>query len=172
MASDDKSFTGFHRVEYGLWHGAAATALGPQVTALLHAVDGLVANFAHQQIDPTEVAIRAHEITENTVQFELTGETDFGSGSNLATAQANLDGTREVLSLLTPLLARRYPALPELNAALARATSDLDAQHRAGRWTPLADLTTSARERIDADFGELTELLAPVASICEPRRTS
>ncbi len=168
----DKRFTGFHRVEYDLWHGAATTALAPQATALLHAVDGLVTNFAKQQIDPTEVAIRAHEITENTVQFELTGETDFGSGSNLATAQANLDGTREVLSLLTPLLAKRYPALPELNATLARASADLNAQHRSGRWTPLADLTTSARERIDADFGELTELLAPVASICEPRRTS
>ena len=168
----DKRFTGFHRVEYDLWHGAAATALAPQATALLHAVDGLITNFAKQQIDPTEVAIRAHEITENTVQFELTGETDFGSGSNLATAQANLDGTREVLSLLTPLLAKRYPALPELNATLARASADLNAQHRSGRWTPLADLTTSAREQIDADFGELTELLAPVASICEPRRTS
>ena len=168
----DKRFTGFHRVEYDLWHGAATTALTPQATTLLHAVDDLITNFAKQQLDPTEVAIRAHEITENTVQFELTGETDFGSGSNLATAQANLDGTREVLSLLTPLLAKRYPALPELNATLARASADLNAQHRSGRWTPLADLTTSARERIDADFGELTELLAPVASICEPRRTS
>ncbi len=168
----DKGFTGFHRLEYGLWHGEPGASLAPATRALLRAVDGLVAGLPRQQIDPTDLAIRAHEITENTVQFELTGETDFGSGTNLATARANLDGTREVISLLRPLLVPRYPALHELNAALEHATSDLDAQRRTGHWTPLAQLSTSARERIDADFGELTELLAPVASICEPRRTS
>ncbi|GAA3156073.1 hypothetical protein GCM10017687_87630 [Streptomyces echinatus] len=47
---------------------------------------------------PRPAGLRAHEILENTVQFELTGRTDYGSGSNLATARANLDGTRAVLS--------------------------------------------------------------------------
>jgi iron uptake system component EfeO len=168
----DREFTGFHRIEYGLWHGERAAALTPVADALARAVGGLEAAFPKAQIDPTDVAIRAHEITENALQFELTGHTDFGSGSNLPTARANLDGTREVLALLRPILASRYPAMPQVDSALDRAQRDLDARHGAAGWTPLARRDQRARERIDADFSELSELLAPVASICEPRRTS
>lgn len=168
----DPAFTGFHRLEYGLWHGATAAQLRPVAARLAGAVAGLRAGFASAQLDPVEVSIRAHEIAENALQFELTGQGDLGSGSTLATVRANLDGTGEVLAILRPLLVSRYAGLPALDAALDRTRRDLDRQHRAGRWTPLAALTRTDRERIDADLGELTERLAPVASICEPRRLS
>ncbi|MGI8879915.1 MAG: hypothetical protein ACR2KJ_05245 [Jatrophihabitans sp.] len=133
---------------------------------------GLVAQFRDAQIDPLDVSIRAHEITENAVQFELTGETDFGSHSNLDTVDANLTGTRQVLYLLRPLLTNRYAALAQLDAMLQRAQRDVRAQHVAGGWTPALQLARSPREHIDADLSQLTALLAPVATICEPRRTS
>jgi iron uptake system component EfeO len=164
----DKGWTGFHRVEYGLWHGAAAASLRAPTAALLAAVGSLGAEFAHAQIAPLDVSIRAHEITENALQFELTGKTDFGSHSNLATVRANLDGTRAVLALLQPLLAKRYAGLGEVNAELTRTQDDIAAVHSA----PLTTLTTAQRERIDSDVSELCELLAPVASILEPRRSS
>jgi iron uptake system component EfeO len=164
----DRGFTGFHRIEYGLWHGQSAAALRPFADALARAVAGLRTTFPAAQIDPLEVSIRAHEITENALQFELTGQTDFGSGSNLATVRANLDGTETVLGLLDPLLRTRYAALPRLRRELTRAEHDLDSV----RGVPLDRLARPQRERIDADISELSELLAPVAAICEPRRTS
>lgn len=169
---DDKEFVGFHRIEYGLWHGQSATTLRPLADQLVTAVAGLRKNFRNTQIDPLDVSIRAHEITENALQFELTGQTDFGSNSNLATVRANLDGTQAVLAILKPLLTPRYPALAQLDRELATAEHDLDAQHHGVAWTPLAKLTRPQRERINADISELTELLAPIAAICEPRRTS
>ncbi len=51
-----------------------------------------------------DVALRTHEILENTLQFELTGETDEGSHTNLATAWANVQGTKLALAAITPLL--------------------------------------------------------------------
>jgi iron uptake system component EfeO len=168
----DPGFTGFHRIEYGLWHGQPAASLTAPADALAAAVAGLRAQFERAQLDPLEVSIRAHEITENALQFELTGQSDFGSGSNLATVRANLDGTRQVLAILRPLLEPRYPGLRALDAALDRTQHDLDAQHAGGRWLPLAALDRTTRERIDADVSDLSERLAPVAAICEPRRVS
>jgi iron uptake system component EfeO len=160
----DPEWTGFHRVEYGLWHGQSAAALRPAADALGEAVDGLTAEFADAQIDPLDVSIRAHEITENALQFELTGKTDFGSGSNLATIGANLDGTAAVLGILHPLLTSRYPQLDATTALLAKTRRDVTA------GGSLAALRTPQRELLDADLSQLSEDLAPIASILEPRR--
>ncbi|MDT3441385.1 EfeM/EfeO family lipoprotein [Pseudofrankia sp. BMG5.37] len=169
----DDDFAGFHRLEYGLWHGQSAGDLLPVADALLTAERGLQTDFPHAQVDPSDIAIRAHEITENTLQFTLTGHDDFGSGSGLATARANLDGTRTVLGLLRPLLTTRLASLPSLDALIATTDRDLAGLARPdGTYPPIADLSTADRERVDSDFGGLSEQLAPVASITEPRRTS
>lgn len=168
----DPAFTGFHRLEYGLWHGQSTATLRPIADRLVTDVDGLVAAFPAMQIDPAAVAIRAHEIVENALQFELTGQTDFGSGSDLATVRAELDGTQELVTVLTPLLRSRYPDLDALHQRWVRAVTDVDSQHHGSTWTPVNLLERADRERIDADLAELAEMLAPIAAICAPRRTS
>ncbi|KUL37896.1 iron transporter [Streptomyces sp. NRRL F-4489] len=167
----DPAFTGFHRVEYGLWHGEPAAGLRGPAAALDGAVRALRDSWAQARMDPAALGLRAHEILENTAQAELTGRTDYGSGSNLATARANLDGTRAVLARLRPLLTTRYPQLPELERELDRTERLLDGFRRAGRWTPLDRLTRADRQRTNAAVGDLVERLAPVATLCDPRRT-
>lgn len=168
----DAGFTGFHRIEYGLWHGQSAAQLRAPAAAMEAAVKALTTRFASAQLAPAEVSLRAHEIIENSLQFELTGQTDYGSGTNLAAVAANLAGTSTVLALLRPLLSTRYPALATLDAAIRQARHDVAAEQAAGRWTSLQQLSRARRERLNSDFSELSELLAPVAAICEPRRTS
>ncbi|MFS4093839.1 imelysin family protein [Streptomyces sp. AF1A] len=168
----DKDFAGFHRIEYGLWHGASPRALRAPAAALVKAVTGLRDSWSQARMDPAQLGLRAHEILEDTMRFELTGRTDYGSGSDLATARANLDGTREVLSRLRPLLATRYADLPGLDRAVDRAGRTLDGLRHGSRWTPLARLTRGRREHVDAVLGDLVERLASVATLCDPRRTA
>lgn len=163
---NDPDFVGFHRLEYGLWHGQSAVTLTPIANALMKAVQSLTSDFAKTQIEPADVSIRAHEITENAIEFELTGDVDFGSHSNLDTVAANLVGTRTVLDLLKPLLLTRYPDLGRVYTTLAKSQKAIPA------LTTLPELSRSQREDLNADLGELVELLAPIAEICEPRRTS
>ncbi|MGN5381690.1 hypothetical protein ACQ4WX_45200 [Streptomyces lasalocidi] len=132
---------------------------------------GLRDSWSQARMDPAQLGLRAHEILENTVQFELTGRTDYGSGSNLATARANLDGTREVLSRLRPLLTTRYTDLPGLDQELDRAQHTLDGFRKSAGWTSLDELTRAQREQSDAVLGDLVERLASVATLCDPRRT-
>nr|WP_240509654.1 EfeM/EfeO family lipoprotein [Streptomyces malaysiense] len=167
----DKGFTGFHRIEYGLWHGESANGLRAPAAALVKALTGLRDGWAQSRMDPAQLGLRAHEILENTVQFELTGRTDYGSGSNLATARANLDGTREVLSRLRPLLTTRYADLPGLEQESTQAGRTLDGFRHDGHWTALDRLTRAQRERVDSALGGLVERLASVATLCDPRRT-
>ena len=123
-------------------------------------------------MDPLDLGLRAHEILENTVQFELTGRTDYGSGSALATARANLDGTRVVLSRLRPLLVTRYPHLDRLERDLDATQAVLDRRHHDGHWTALGGLDRREREKVNASVSALVEQLADVAALCDERRSS
>jgi iron uptake system component EfeO len=169
---DDKDFAGFHRLEHGLWHGESESSLRGPADRLAKAVHALRDSWPDQRMDPADVGLRAHEILENTVQFELTGRTDYGSGTNLATARANLDGTRVLLGYLRPLLKTRDTGLTGLDSWMDRAQHTLDAFDHDGHWTPPADLTRSQREKVNADLSELVERLADVAALTDVRRTA
>jgi len=169
----DKDFTGFLRIEYGLWHGESAASLAPVADKLTSDVTALRKAFPTQEFDPADLPLRSHEILENTLQFELTGDTDEGSGTNLATADANLSGTQELLTVLRPLIAERDPGrLTVVDADIARLRTLLDAQRRSGRWTPVESLDPEVRAKIDGATGQLLEDLAPIPDLLEVRKSA
>ncbi|KOV56149.1 iron uptake transporter permease EfeU [Streptomyces sp. MMG1121] len=169
----DKDFSGFHRIEYGLWHGQSAKDLTGPAQQLTTDADGLRKAFPSQDFDPGDLPLRAHEILENTLQFELTGDTDEGSGTNLATADANLAGTRELLTVLKPLLTPRAPKLlPTVDADIARVQKLLDAAHDGDHWTPVDKLDATDRQRLNGATGQLLEDLSVVPDLLEIRKSA
>jgi iron uptake system EfeUOB component EfeO/EfeM len=166
-------WTGFYRLEYGLWHGQSANVLTPVAATLVKDVNALLAWWPTQQIPLSDVGLRTHEILENALEFQLTGHDDYGSGTTLATTLANIAGTRELLGLLRPLLVPRYPGLPAVYSGLSQLQSLLEKEKLPnGGWVPVSALPTSAREAIDAACGAVLQSLAPIASITEPRNTA
>ncbi|MBK3573752.1 FTR1 family protein [Streptomyces sp. MBT65] len=169
----NKDFAGFHRIEYGLWHGQSASELKAPAQQLATAVVGLRKAFPTQDFDPGDLPLRAHEILENALQFELTGDTDEGSGTNLATVDSNLAGTRELLTVLRPLLTKESPTLlPAVDAAVARLQKLLDSAHHGGSWTPVEQLSRPEKARLDGATGQLLEDLAPVPDLLEIRKSA
>ncbi|MEV5528522.1 iron uptake transporter permease EfeU [Streptomyces prunicolor] len=170
---DDKGFAGFHRIEYGLWHGQSAGELKVPAQQLAVAVVGLRKAFPTQDFDPGDLPLRAHEILENALQFELTGDTDEGSGTNLATVDSNLAGTRELLTVLKPLLTKESPKLlPGVDADIARLQKLLDSAHQGASWTPVEQLDETAKAQLDGATGQLLEDLAPVPDLLEIRKSA
>lgn len=162
----DGPSNGFHALEKGLWHkGSGLKPVADQLAADVH---GLQADLPNEQVDPNDLGLRAHEIMENALQFELTGENDQGSGTSLNTALANLNGTVNVLAILDPVLKPRYPELPQLQKWESRVHTLLAAHQN----TPVNQLDPATRQQLNGAVGELLEKLAPVAAICEVRRGS
>ena len=173
LGVNDPGFTGFHRLEYGLWHGQSAPALTAVADQLVTDVTGLQKAFPTQDFDPTDLPLRTHEILENTLQFELTADTDEGSGSNLATAQANLSGTEELLTVLRPLITERSPQLlATVDADISRVSALLAAQHTATGSTPVQQLASITRETLNGAVGQLLEDLSPIPDLLEIRKSA
>jgi iron uptake system component EfeO len=167
----DPAFTGFYRIEYGLWHGQRARQLAGPAATLDRDVLALRRFWPSMEVDLLDLGLRTHEILENALEFQLTGHDDYGSGTTLATTAANITGTRELLTILHPLLVARYPGLPAVYTGLDKLHSLLVGEERpGGRWTPVRALGTDRREQIDAAAGQLLQELAPIAAITEPRR--
>ncbi|QHC23976.1 iron uptake transporter permease EfeU [Streptomyces sp. GS7] len=169
----DKDFNGFHKIEYGLWHGQSADELSGPAKQLNSDVAGLKKAFPTQDFDPGDLPLRTHEILENTLQFELTGDTDEGSGTNLATADANLSGTRELLGVLRPLITKRDPQLlATIDGDIDRLQKLLDGAHHDSTWTPVDKLDVTVRARLNGTTGQLLEHLAPVPDLLEIRKSA
>jgi iron uptake system EfeUOB component EfeO/EfeM len=166
----DSGWTGFFAIEYALWHAEPASKLRALTQDLVASVAGLQQDFPSEEVDPGDLPLRTHEILENALQFQLTGIADYGSGTTLATIYANTQGTEELLGVLTPLIKTADPQL--LTAAqqgLATLQRDLTAEHVSGTWTPVARLSITARDRLDADLGQLLETLSSVPALLYPR---
>jgi high-affinity iron transporter len=166
---DDPHWTGFLRLERGLWGGESAASLAAVVDRLDADVHSLVAEFPNQFTDLRDIPLRAHEILENTLQFQLTGDADQGSHTVLATARANVDGTLSVLGAIEPLLQSRAPKLAtDAERSVNSLGALLDSYRRAdGSWLGLADLSPQQHEVLDARFGAVLETLAPVPDVLE-----
>ncbi len=168
---NDTSFTGFYRIEYGLWNGqSAAQLIGParvlyrDIQSLRTAYPGMI---LYPQAALSDLALRTHEILEHAIRFQLSGADDFGSGTTLATAVANVDATRAQLGMLRPMLAGWQPELAAVCSWLDRLQRLIAAEQMGGGWRPASELSTSLREQIDSAAAETAQLLAPIASMFE-----
>jgi iron uptake system component EfeO len=173
--ASDPSWSGFYRIEYGLWHGQPATALvgpaqrlGQNIQELRTAYPGMI-GYPQQAL--SDLALRTHEILEHAMRFQLSGADDYGSGTTLATAAANIDATRAQLGTLRSLLVTRYPDLPSVYSTLDRLQRLVDAEKTANGWTSAKALSTAEREDIDSAAAECVQLLAPVATMFEASPT-
>ncbi len=173
VGTNSPQWTGFYRLEYGLWHGQPVRELTAVADTLNTNVHQLLAWWPGQQIPLLDIALRTHEILENALEFQLTGHDDYGSGTTLATTLANIQGTRYLLSLLHPLLLPRDPQLPQIYAGLNLLQSLIEKERLpSGWWVPVSALPTAAREDIDAACGQVLQELDAIPSIAEPRNTA
>ena len=175
-----KDWTGFYRIEYGLWHGQSAAELAPYGDKLVTDIKGLIKAFPGQTTPATDLPLRTHEILENALQFQLTGIRDYGGGTTLDTLYANTQGTQEVLSTISSLIQRGDPSLlTKINQGLATVQADLKAVGAgpctttcASTPTALSKLSSAQRQKINGDLGQLLESLSLVPDLLEERTSA
>jgi iron uptake system component EfeO len=165
-------FTGLHRIELLLWRQRSTRAAAAPARDLALAVARLRSKVARVTIDPLEYSLRAHEILEDGIHLQLSGQASPWSGSALVALRAEVAGTEVVLGTLGPLIARRDAggALPQARGALRRLRAALARMQRADgslpRWDALAQRD---RELVDGLAAGAAEQLAYVPELIDPR---
>ena len=165
-------FTGLHRIELALWQHRSTRDAAAPARHLARAVARLRAKVRAMTIDPLEYSLRAHEILEDGIHLQLSGQASPWSGSALVALRAEVRGTRVVLATLRPMIARRDAggALPQARRALSRLSATLARLERAHGSLPRWDrLGQRDRELVDGLATGAAEQLAYVPELIDPR---
>ena len=163
-------FTGFHKLEldlFGRVNLRAASADAAKLTTLVSSITPRVVN-ADLPLNFTALdawVLRTHEILEDALRDSLSQDDNYGSDSDLASVDADVSATREMLDVLSGLIEPRSPGLVrtaqhqlnQIDSALSAVPGDREP----------SSLPLRARQRIDASVGAALETLAPVSELMQ-----
>ena len=109
--AEDPGFTGFHRIEKGLFTDGSTQGLGPVADKLMADALELQKRVSTLAITPKSMVGGAADLIEEVASKKISGEEDRYSRTDLWDFQANLDGAQKIVLLLEPLVAKRNPEL-------------------------------------------------------------
>jgi iron uptake system component EfeO len=166
----DPAFTGFHRVEYGLWSldGAAegtadpATssggikALSPVAARLLSDVTELKTRLRAMKLAPEDLAGSAARQAERLSTGQISTGEDRWSLADLPAIEASLDGIAKAAGLLLPLVQDASPETAKsYGDRLSAATAALQALKQGAIYPAFSTVDVQARNELAQSFAAL-----------------
>jgi iron uptake system component EfeO len=107
----DPGFTGFHRIEYGLFAKKSTDGLDTFADQLMSDLNELKTRIKTLTVPPVKVVGGAAALIEEVAKTKITGEEDRYSRTDLWDFSANVDGARKIHELLKPLTTSANPKL-------------------------------------------------------------
>lgn len=160
----DPAFTGFHRIEHGLWTEGATDGLQPTAAQLAADAATLKERLKELRVEPADLAGNAASLAA-LVADQAAGAQAPYSGSDLAEFSADLDGIAKSALLVEPLVREADPARADaLTRALDGARATLEGFRVADAFPPYAEVDAASRARIAAAFAAV----ASAASALNP----
>jgi iron uptake system component EfeO len=173
----DPTFTGWHRLEYILFEKNTTKDAARFADGLDEQLASLKSGLAALEIPPAAVALGASELIQEVSEGKITGEEDRYSKTDLWDFNANVEGSRKVIELLTPALQSADPELlSDIQAGFTDLQSGLAPLRKGQGWvlfcqqddefrSPLCPAPTVTQAQIDelkGRLGGLSESLALV----------
>lgn len=110
-AEKSEDFTGFHRLEYGLFAQNTTEGLAPVADALYADVLELQKRVKDLTVPPEKVVGGAAALLEEVASSKISGEEDRYSHTDLWDFKANIDGAQKIVELFKPLVEKENPEL-------------------------------------------------------------
>ena len=107
---NDPAFTGFHRIEYGLYSQNSTANLGPLADKLMKDVLDLQTRIQGLVFPPSKVVGGAAVLMEEVAATKISGEEDRYSHTDLWDFQGNVDGAKKIVTLFEPMIRKQDPA--------------------------------------------------------------
>ena len=121
----DPVFTGFHRLEYGLFHDQSTEGMQPFAERLMSDIEDLNQRVQGLTFPPETVVGGAAALMEEVAATKVSGEEDRYSRTDLWDFQGNVDGAKKIFELVKPLASKEdaaFVARVEDNFASMEAT--------------------------------------------------
>lgn len=128
--SDD--FTGFHRLEYGLFAQNTTEGLASYADKLYADVLELQKRVKDLTVPPEKVVGGAAALLEEVAATKISGEEDRYSHTDLWDFKANVDGAQKIVELFKPLLEKENPDLVKKVEANFKTVDDILAKYKKG----------------------------------------
>lgn len=153
----DAGFTGYHRLEYGLFETGSLDGLAPVADRLVTDLRALSARLAEAKLDPLLLTELPGALAGLLAQGQIASGENIYSGSDLADLSASMQGLDKLVSLLRPVLAGADPAL---DAELAAAMQHMD--------TTLAGIPASDYRTLpEAERARLAEAMTGLQAVLD-----
>jgi iron uptake system component EfeO len=157
----DPTWTGFHRIEFGLFSEKKTEGLGEIADKLLIDVTELKSRIDVIDIEPSKMVGGAGELIEEVSSSKISGEEDRYSGTDLFDFQANVDGSKKIVELIRPLIEKKDKALLEATEANFAKVDAILKKYREGQgFKSYSALTDADRNALKAAITPLAEDLA------------
>jgi len=153
----DPGFTGYHRIEYGLFAEGSTQGLAPFADGLLADLTELAARLKQAPLDPGLLIEMPADSALQIVQGQLPQGENLYAGNDLQDLGASLEGIGKLAGLLRQVAAQVDPALDaaigqDLQAAEARL-AEIEAQgHRT-----YGDVPPAARDALAAELTQFSQ---------------
>jgi iron uptake system component EfeO len=164
VAKGDK-WTGFHRIEKGLWEDNSTEGLEPYADKLNADVKKLQTKAKGLSYQPAELANGSTGLLDEVSKSKITGEEDRYSHTDLWDFAANVDGSQAAYKQLKPAVAENDPDLTKKIDAQYAAVDSLLANYRKGDGFVLyTSLTPADTKKLSQSIDALAEPLSQVGS--------
>lgn len=158
----DPAFTGFHRIEYGLWQQGSTEGLGEYADRLMADVTTLDQRIKALTFPPEIVAGGAAVLMEEVAATKVSGEEERYSRTDLWDFHANFEGAHKVYTLFRPLVASQDPDFVARVDGNFATVDEVLAKYRTpeGGYVSYEELTEQDRRLLSAKVNTLAEDLA------------
>ncbi|WP_329003176.1 iron uptake system protein EfeO [Kribbella sp. NBC_00709] len=158
-------WTGFHRIEQGLWVGNTTKGMEKYADQLLTDVKTLVAKAKIVKLTPLQLANGAKELLDEVATGKITGEEDRYSHTDLWDFQANVEGSQAAVQALRPALQTRDTALvTQLDTNFKAVFAAVD-KYREGDGFKSYNLTEAEKKALSQVVDGLAEPVSKVAGV-------
>ena len=160
LAEKDPGFTGFHRIEYGLWVENSTAGLDKYADQLMADVNALNERITGLVFPPDVVVGGAAALMEEVAATKISGEEDRYSRTDLWDFQANSDGSKKIWQLFSPLIADDKAYVDKVNANFATVDRILAGYLNPNGFDSYEKLTDADRAKLAGAVNTLAEDLS------------
>lgn len=157
---EDPGFTGFHRIEYGLYAKNSTDGLAPIAAKLVADVTALKDRVRGLRIPPEQIAKGAGRLVGQIAETKITSGEDHYAKTDLADFEANIAGVSRMMALLKPVAVQAAPTVvADIDGRIADANSALKALRGPDGFPPYDSVNADSRKALAQKMQALAEVI-------------